>query len=113
MSYELTGTITHIFDAMEFESGFKKREFVVKTDDKYPQDVKFEMVKNKNAEKDMTNVLDKYAVGQKVNVSFDIRGNAYNDRFYVNLLCWKINAEESQESKPAPKSDEPEGDTPF
>jgi ATP-dependent protease Clp ATPase subunit len=83
MSYELTGTITHIFDAMEFESGFKKREFVVKTDDKYPQDVKFEMVKNKNAEKDMTNVLDKYAVGQKVNVSFDIRGNAYNDRFYV------------------------------
>jgi hypothetical protein len=39
MSYELTGTVTHIFDAMEFESGFKKREFVVKTDDKYPQDV--------------------------------------------------------------------------
>jgi single-strand DNA-binding protein len=113
MSYELTGTITRIFDAMEFESGFKKREFVVKTDDKYPQDVKFEMVKNKNAEKDMTNVLDKYAVGQKVNVSFDIRGNAYNDRFYVNLLCWKINAEESQDSKPAPMSDEQEGDTPF
>jgi single-strand DNA-binding protein len=113
MSYELTGTITHIFDAMEFESGFKKREFVVKTDGEYPQDVKFEMVKSKNAEKDTTKVLDKYAVGQKVNVSFDIRGNEYKDRFYVNLLCWKINAEESQESKPAPKSDDQETGEPF
>jgi len=113
MSYEMTGTITHIFDAMEFESGFKKREFVVKTDGEYPQSVKLEMVKNKNAEKDMTKVLDKFSIGQRVNVSFDIRGNEYKDRFYVNLNCWKINAEESQESKPTPKSDESEGDTPF
>jgi hypothetical protein len=25
-------------------------------------------------------------------VSFDIRGNEYNGKYYVNLACWKIQA---------------------
>jgi hypothetical protein len=83
--YEASGKIKLISDTQNFPSGFSKREFVVTTGDgKYPQDLKFEMVKDKCA------ILDNYKEGSDVKVSFDIRGNEYNGKYYVNLSCWKL-----------------------
>ncbi|QTN31847.1 DUF3127 domain-containing protein [Akkermansiaceae bacterium] len=83
--YEATGKIKVISDTQTYPSGFSKREFVVTTGDgKYPQDLKFEVVKDK------TSLLDSYKEGQDVTVSFDIRGNEYNGKYYVNLSCWKL-----------------------
>ena len=85
--YEAQGTIKLINDTQTFGSGFTKREFVITTgDSKWPQDIKFEIVKDK------CTLLDQFAVGQAVNVSFDIRGNEYQGKYYVNLNCWKIQA---------------------
>lgn len=85
--YEAQGNIKIINDTQTFGSGFTKREFVITTgDSKYPQDIKFEVVKDKCA------LLDQFAVGQAVNVSFDIRGNEYQGKYYVNLSCWKLQA---------------------
>lgn len=87
MSYEASGTIKLINDTQTFPSGFSKREFVITTEhDKYPQELKFEVVK------DRCSLLDGFEVGQKVQLNFDIRGNEYKDRYYVNLACWKIEA---------------------
>jgi len=87
--YETKGKIKLINDTQTFASGFSKREFVVTTgDSKYPQDLKFEVVKDK------TSLLDNYEVGQDVVVHFDIRGNEYNGRYYVNLSCWKLSGGE-------------------
>ena len=84
-SFELTGTIKHLLDLQEFASGFTKREFVIEVPDgNYPQMVKFETVK------DRTKLLDDLSVGDEVQVTFDIRGNEYKERFYVNLNAWKI-----------------------
>jgi len=83
--YEASGKIKLISDTQTFPSGFSKREFVVTTGDgKYPQDLKFEMVKDK------CSILDTYKEGSDVKVSFDIRGNEYNGKYYVNLSCWKL-----------------------
>lgn len=83
--YEASGKIKLISDTQNFPSGFSKREFVVTTaDSKYPQDLKFEVVKDKCA------LLDSYKEGQDVVVNFDIRGNEYNGKYYVNLSCWKL-----------------------
>jgi len=85
--YEAQGTIKIINETQTFGSGFTKREFVITTgDSKWPQDIKFEIVKDK------CTLLDQFAIGQAVNVSFDIRGNEYNGKYYVNLNCWKIQA---------------------
>ena len=85
--YETAGKIKVINDTQSFASGFTKREFVVTTaHDKYPQDLKFEIVKDK------CSLLDAFEVGQDVQVSFDIRGNEYNGKYFVNLSCWKIQA---------------------
>lgn len=83
--YEATGKLKVILDTQTFPSGFTKREFVVTIgDDNYPQDVKFELIKDK------CTWLDNFQQAQEVTVSFDIRGNEYKDKYYVNLNCWKI-----------------------
>lgn len=85
--YETTGKIKVIFDTQTFASGFAKREFVVTTAaDKYPQDLKFEVVKDKCA------LLDGFRPDQPVTVNFDVRGNEYNGKYYVSLSAWKIAA---------------------
>ena len=93
--YEAAGKIKLIYDTQTFASGFAKREFVVTTEDgKFPQDLKFEVVKDKCA------LLDGFEAGQAVQVNFDIRGNEYNGKYYVNLSCWKLQAADGQ-GKPA------------
>ena len=66
MSHNLKGKVKEVGETQEFSSGFTKREFVITTDDKYPQDVKFEVVKDnceyamsliaKDCREDMVNV---------------------------------------------------------
>lgn len=112
--YELTGTIDRIFDTQTFPSGFTKREFVVKTDGDYPQPIKFALVKDRTA------LIDGYKVGDRVTVKFDLRGNEFKERFYVDLNAWRIEREAggSQERPPADDAipdfvEEEEGDMPF
>ena len=89
-SYELTGRVKAIFDQQTFASGFTKRDFVVTTEDDYPQDVKFECIK------DRISLVDDLQEGDRVNVHFNIRGNEYNDRYFVNLQGWRIQKLDAQ-----------------
>ncbi|MEO5916784.1 MAG: DUF3127 domain-containing protein [Luteolibacter sp.] len=83
--YETSGKIKMIGEVQSFASGFTKREFVVTTAaDKYPQDIKFDMVKEKCA------MLDSFKPGDDVQVNFDIRGREYNGKYFVDLSCWKL-----------------------
>jgi len=92
MGYEIEGTIKVIMDVMTFGSGFTKREFVITSgDDRYPQDIKMEFVKDKVA------LLDKFRAGQRVKVGFEIRGNENNGRYYVSLSAWKIHPADGSE----------------
>jgi len=84
-SFELSGTLKVIEDLQTFKSGFTKREFVIEVPDgKYPQMVKFELVRDK------IELVNNLSIGDEVKVTFDIRGNEYNGRYYVNLNAWKI-----------------------
>ena len=84
-TYELSGTVKVVMDAMKFDSGFCKREFVVTTgDDRYPQDIKCECVKDRCA------LLNDIKPGQRVTVSFDLRGNENKGRYFVSLSVWKL-----------------------
>lgn len=84
-SFELTGTLKVLEDVQTFASGFTKREFVIEIPDgKYPQMVKFETVRDK------IDQLNSLSIGDELKVTFDIRGNEYKGRYYVNLNAWKI-----------------------
>ena len=84
MSYTTEGRIIVIEEPQSFASGFTKREFVIETDEKYPQQVKFECVKDGVA------MLDGRKIGDPVTVHFNLRGREYNGRYFVNLHCYKI-----------------------
>ena len=97
--YEAAGKMKWIGTTQSFPSGFTKREFVVTTaHDKYPQDIKFEVVKDKCP------VLDDFDLGQDVQVSFDIRGNEYNGKYFVNLACWKLQTADGASKASSPSS---------
>jgi len=93
--YEIEGTIKLVFDKQTFDSGFTKREFVVTTDEKFPQDVKIECIKDK------CDLLEQIEAGDKVKASFNIRGNEYKERYYVNLQAWKLEKLGAQSSRGA------------
>ncbi len=86
MEHQITGRIKVIMDLQTFDSGFTKREFVVTTQEQYPQDVKMELIR------DRTNLIDQFNVGDTVTTSFNVRGNEYNGRYFVNLQAWRISA---------------------
>ena len=86
MSLQLNGTIKLIGEKQTFDSGFQKVEFVLTTnDEKYPQDVKFEIVQDK-----VDDFLKYNKVGSVVDVDFNVRGNEYKEKYYVSLTAWKV-----------------------
>ena len=98
--HQLSGTVKEIFDEQVFDSGFNKREFVVTDEaDKYPQDIKFECVKE-NVE--LVNKLNK---GDRLKVTFDIRGREWQGKYFVTSLPTKrfgtMTAREATSTKPA------------
>lgn len=92
MSYEIQGTIVKIFDEQIFGENFKKREFVVRTKEDYPQDVKLELTQK------YLEALEDYAEGDEVTVKFNLKGKEYKGNYYNNLSAWKI-----QKMKDAPE----------
>jgi hypothetical protein len=107
-NYEACGTIKAVLEPKTFSSGFTKREFVIVTEDDYPQTVAFECVKQR------TTLLDRVAVNDRVRVSFRLRGREYQGRYFVNLEAVQIDkmgADGSsvtmEEPPPAPSEDDP------
>ena len=84
MENTLIGTIKVIGEVQKFGSGFTKRELVITTESKYPQDIKFDLVKER------CDLLNAYNLGDEVEVAFNINGNEYQGKHYVTLQAWKV-----------------------
>ena len=94
-SFNVTGTLIVKSETQQVSDKFKKREFVLMTVEnvngtEYPNPLKMQAVQAK------CDVLDKYAIGSQVSVSFNVKGNSYVDKkdgstkYIVNLDMWKI-----------------------
>jgi len=105
MELKIDGKIKVVYDTQTWDSGFSKREFVITTQEQYPQDVKFEAVKDRTA------LLDGLNEGDDVSVSFNVRGNEYNGKYYVNLQAWKLEKVAAGASAEAPPAMPPAPDT--
>lgn len=101
MELKLTGSIKLIGELQTFDSGFQKREFVLTTNEQYPQDIKLEVVKDKAADFETHN-----KAGDNVEVKFNVRGNEYNSKYYVNLQAWFISKVEAG-ATPQPETHRP------
>jgi len=92
---KIIGTIKEIKELQTFDSGFQKRIFILTTDEQYPQEVKFEAIKEKAVD------FEKYRkVGDRVGVKFNVRGNEYNGAHFVNLQMWYVESLDIAEGNP-------------
>lgn len=79
-------------------NNFRKREFVITTDEQYPQDVKFEL------QQDKCDFINGYNVGQKITVDFNIKGNEWQGKYYVNLQAWRLSGGQVAHTIPTPQT---------
>jgi hypothetical protein len=90
-AFKMKGVIKVIRQTQQVSDKFSKREFVVTdgTDDKYPQDIMFELTQDK------TSLLDSVMEGQEVEVSFNLRGREWRSpsgdvKYFNTLNAFKV-----------------------
>lgn len=85
MPYEAEGKLIKIYDTENKSGKFSVREFVIEVPDgNYPQYVKFQAVQ------DRCNILDNFREGEKIKVSFDLRGREWQGKYFTSLNAWRI-----------------------
>jgi single-strand DNA-binding protein len=85
MAYEVEGKLHRVFPMEQKTASFQAREFVIEIPDgNYPQLVKFQAVQERCA------ILDNYKEGERVKVSFDLRGREWQGKYFTSLNAWRI-----------------------
>ena len=99
----LEGVIKKIFEEQVITASFKKREFVITTQEQYPQDILIELTQDK------TGLLNQFKEGDLVSVDINVRGREWINpegevKYFNTLQAWKIwkKEEGSQGSQGAP-----------
>ncbi|MBK7811316.1 MAG: DUF3127 domain-containing protein [Saprospiraceae bacterium] len=86
MSFNVSGKLHKVFPAETKTATFQTREFVIVTEEQYPQYIKFQLVQ------DRCGVIDQFTPGQVINVFFDLRGREWQEKYFTNLQAWKVEA---------------------
>lgn len=89
MNYEITGTIIDILSTQTFNKGFRKREFVIETGEKYSQKVVLQLVQDK------CDMLESYGIGDTITAAFNVKGRDWTDtsgavKYFNTLEVWRI-----------------------
>lgn len=98
MSYELKGKLHKVFPTESKTDTFQAREFVVETQENYPQLIKFQLTQDK------CSLIDSYNEGEEINVHFDLRGREWNEKYFTNLQAWKLDKVSADDSEAAEAS---------
>ena len=101
MSFEIEGRLHKKYETEVKGESFRVREFVIETQEQYPQMVKFQLTQ------DRCDLINNYEEGSQIKVFFDLRGREWQGRYFTNLNAWKV--ESAEERAPA----DPFGDVEF
>ena len=103
MSFEIEGKLHHVGETEVKGESFRVREFVIETQEQYPQFVKFQLTQ------DRCDLISQFEQGTVIKVYFDLRGREWQGRYFTNLNAWKIEAGQGEEAAP----EDPFGDVQF
>ena len=93
MGLEISGEIIEIGEVEHYgEKGFFKRQLVIKTDEKFPQEIPISF------NKDKSDLLNDFSVGNSVVVGINLTGSSYNGRRFSNINGWSIDFDGSKPS---------------
>ena len=100
MALELEGTIRQklgVQSGMSSRGSWSKQEFVLE----YPDGNFTSQVCMLAFGQDKVQELDKYQVGDRVKVSFNLKSREYNGRWYTDIQIWRIAPAGTVASAPA------------
>lgn len=83
MSFTIKGFLTVKNDEVQVSEKLTTRSFVVEVPGKYTDTYAFQLLN------DRCELIDNIAEGTEVEVSFDIKCNAWKDKWFTNLNAWK------------------------
>ena len=86
---KLEGQLKKKFETQNITASFQKREFVITTQEQYPQDILLELTQDK------VTLLDKYNEGDLISVDINVRGREWINpegvvKYFNTLQAWKI-----------------------
>jgi translation initiation factor IF-3 len=86
---EAQGTLKLIFETKQVTEKFSKREFVITTDEQYPQTILLEL------QGDNCDIIDFYEIGQKVKCYLNLRGREWinpqgESKIFNTIICFRI-----------------------
>ena len=93
----IKGKIHSIANEQVISDKFKKREFVVMTDETYPQHLPMQVTNDK------CSLLDMFKVGEVVDCSINLRGRLWSDpktgieRCFSTIEAWRIQKDGADE----------------
>lgn len=106
------GTITHILDIVtggEGDRAWAKVQFVINTGGEHPRDIPFTIFGTEKVDK----FLKYNKVGHEVEVSYDLRGNEFNGKWYTDANAWKVWGLDRNNANAVPAEAEEDDDLPF
>jgi len=83
-SFKITGNVHQVLDLEQPTEKMTVRRFSIVTDEQYPQTIQFQAVN------DRCDAVGTIYPGEKITVSFDIRGREWNGKVITNLNVWRI-----------------------
>lgn len=93
---ELTGTLKAVFETKQVSATFSTREFVITTEEQYPQHILLQLVQDK------CDLIESYAEGEKITVGINLRGREWTNpqgevKYFNTIQAWKIQKAERHE----------------
>ena len=96
---DVKGKLIKIYAKKQVSSKFALREFVLATEDKYPQQIIMQVTQER------CELLDNFAEGDEIRAFINIRGRSWTNpqgevKYFNSLEAWKITNESSQSFEP-------------
>ena len=79
----IEGRLHVVKPKQDIKESFSKREFVIETEENYPQFILFELTKEHER-------IDAFQLGQRIRVYFNLKGRQWQDKFFTNLQAWRM-----------------------
>ncbi len=98
MSMDVKGRLIQVLPLQTGTSkagnSWSKQEFVIETEEQFPKKVCFTLFGDK------VSLLEKFSVGDEMEVAFNLESREFNGKWYSNINAWKISSAQSTQEQP-------------
>lgn len=86
---DIVGTIKSIGEIITYPSGFQRRDFVLVTEEQYPQPILIELLGQK------IDIIEPFTTGERVIVGINFKGREWTypngeTKYFNSITAWKI-----------------------